>query len=84
MFVGDLPWGGQASGPRHRGFIRYDGAASGGETTFLPKHPQDINYLSRKNLPDDIQMILDNNSHFFTITAVGAAGGLHMMLVIVK
>lgn len=84
LFVGELPWGGHACGPRHRGFIRYDGAATGGETIFLPRHPQDLNYLNRKNLPANIQSILDNNSHFFTITAVGGGGGLHMMLVIVK
>lgn len=84
LFVGELPWGGMASDLREDTGFEYQGHASGGETTYLPKHPQDLSFLNRKYLPEHICKILDNNEHFFTISAIGKAGGLHMMLVINK
>jgi hypothetical protein len=84
LFVGELPWGGMGCWPKNRAYLQYSGHASGNDGDYLPKHPQDINFLSRRDLPPDINKILDENNHFFTITSIGKYGGLHMMLVITK
>ncbi len=84
LFVGNLPWGVTASGPKNRAYLQYKGYAPSEDTEYMPKHPQDLNFLNRRGLPRAINKILEENSHFFTISSIGRAGGLHMMLVITK
>jgi hypothetical protein len=86
LFVGDLPWGAEASKPSPWSFYQYQGfcRTSGPVKKHFPKHPQDIAFLNRSDLPDDICEILDQNSYYMPITGVSAGGRLHMMLVICK
>jgi hypothetical protein len=84
LFVGKLPWGAIASHPKHLSFLWYRGFSNAGQKKHFPKHPQDIAFLNRRSLPDDISELLDRNEHFFTITGIGPNGCLHMMLVIHK
>jgi hypothetical protein len=84
LFVGDLPWGGSASTPKSDVDLNYNGYSAGDDLEFLPRQPQDLNFLNRAQLPDEICNILNHNKHFFTITSVSPRGGLHMMLVLVK
>lgn len=84
LFVGTLPWGPKASPANESNHLDYEGYSSGVDRCYLPKHPQDLNFLNRHGLPLDIGKILQDNSHFFTITSISPTGGLHMMLVITK
>lgn len=82
LFVGRLPWGGEAS-TKSRSFLwPYSGYSTSPTSRMFPRHPQDLYFLNRSQMPDTVSAILNENEHFFTISSISKDGGLHMMLVI--
>lgn len=82
LFVGTLPWGGEASRMSWSFLWPYSGQSRSPARPIFPRHPQDIFFLHQKNMPKEVAAILDANEHFFTISSVSTDGGLHMTLVI--
>lgn len=82
LFVVRLPWGGEAS-RKSRSFLwPYSGYSRSPQNRMFPRHPLDLFFLIRSQMPQAVSAILDENEHFFTISNSSKDGGLHMMLVI--
>ena len=79
---------GAAQGPNLEGLQDYTGWHDGEQVLpqhgVLPSGIQDLEWVHRENIPDDVKSLLLENNHFFATTAVSADGGLHTVLVIQK
>ena len=65
LFIGKLPWNTVASKKQCLGFLHYKGHNTSPNEIFIPKFVQDIAFLNRTELDDDIIDILNTNNQLF-------------------